>query len=165
MISKSLELLSLVSKVTSELQNHLGVSEKTLAEFVIAQHSQCVSLSEFQAKLEAMGAEFPQRLIESIDRLVRTMHPKFKGKAAASGNANGSGTQRGVEEKTKVFKGLALPDRDLPWEDELNAQEMNGKDKPGTDAIAYTLALLEGLESKSKAEKTCEVESKTKPKC
>ena len=27
----SLELLSLVSKVTSELQNHLGISDKTLA--------------------------------------------------------------------------------------------------------------------------------------
>ena len=34
----SLELLSLVSKVTSELQNHLGISDKTLAEFVIDQH-------------------------------------------------------------------------------------------------------------------------------
>ena len=33
---ESLELLSLVSKVTWELQNHLGVSDKTLAEFVIA---------------------------------------------------------------------------------------------------------------------------------
>ena len=32
---ESLELLSLVSKVTSELQNHLGISDKTLAEFVM----------------------------------------------------------------------------------------------------------------------------------
>ena len=79
---ESLELLSLVSKVTSELQNHLGISDKTLAEFVIAQHAECKSLSEFQDKLEAMGAEFPQSLIESIDRLVKTMHPKYKkGKA------------------------------------------------------------------------------------
>lgn len=56
---ESLELLSLVSKVTLELNNHLGINEKTLAEFVIAQHSQCKSLDEFKTKLDAMGAEFP----------------------------------------------------------------------------------------------------------
>jgi ATP-dependent RNA helicase DHX8/PRP22 len=33
---ESLELLSLVSKVTSELQNHLGISDKIPAEFVVA---------------------------------------------------------------------------------------------------------------------------------
>lgn len=64
---ESLELLSLVSKVTSELQNHLGISEKTLAEFVIAQRLECPSYSEFKAKLAAVGAEFPPSLVESID--------------------------------------------------------------------------------------------------
>lgn len=59
---ESLELLSLVSKVTSELQNHLGISDKTLAEFVIAQHVQCNSLEEFEKKLEGMGADFPAEL-------------------------------------------------------------------------------------------------------
>jgi len=52
------ELLSLVSKVTSELQKHLGISDKTLAEFVIAQDVQCNSLEEFEKKLEEMGADF-----------------------------------------------------------------------------------------------------------
>ena len=32
---ESLELLSLVNKVASELHNHLGLSDKTLAEFII----------------------------------------------------------------------------------------------------------------------------------
>src|SRR2546427_4906872 len=76
----SLEYLSLVSNVTSELQNHLGISDKTLAEFVIDQRSKCSSLSEFKKKMETLGADFPQSLIESIDRLVLTMHPKHKGK-------------------------------------------------------------------------------------
>ena len=147
---ESLELLSLVSKVTSELQNHLGISDKTLAEFVIAQHAECKSLSEFQDKLEAMGAEFPQSLIESIDRLVKTMHPKYKqGKATNGTTENGS---RRAEEKSKVFKGLALPDKELPWQDYVDAQQDRGANGE-TDAIDDTLALLEGLESKARAEK------------
>ncbi|KAK5244058.1 DEAH-box ATP-dependent RNA helicase prp22, partial [Exophiala xenobiotica] len=65
----SLELLSLVSKVTSELQNHLGITDKTLAEFVIDQHEECGGkLPEFKAALAAMGADFPNSLVESVDR-------------------------------------------------------------------------------------------------
>ncbi|CZR63328.1 probable ATP dependent RNA helicase [Phialocephala subalpina] len=144
---ESLELLSLVSRVTSELNNHLGVSDKTLAEFVIAQHAECKSLEEFQAKLDAMGAEFPQSLIESVDRLVRTMHPKYKGKSNGGGGQDGQ-SKRKIEEKTKVFKGLAMPDKEVPWQDDEEEYHANG----GTDAIDDTLALLEGLESKAKNE-------------
>ena len=147
---ESLELLSLVSKVASELQNHLGISDKTLAEFVIAQHAECKSLDQFQKKLEAIGAEFPQSLIESIDRLVKTMHPKYKKGENTNGEAeNGS---RRVEEKSKVFKGLALPDKEFPWQDYVDAKEDGGVNG-GTDAIDDTLALLEGLEGKARADK------------
>jgi ATP-dependent RNA helicase DHX8/PRP22 len=150
---ESLELLSLVSKVTSELQNHLGISDKTLAEFVIAQHAQCSSLEEFQKKLEGMGADFPQSLIESIDRLVLTMHPKFKGAKRQNGPQTQSGTNN-IDEKTKVFKGLALPDKEIPWKDDVEEEYTNGDSKPETDAIDDTLALLEGLEGKAKTERS-----------
>jgi len=127
----------------------LGISDKTLAEFVIAQHSECSSLDEFQKKLEAMGAEFPQSLIESVDRLVLTMHPKHKGKKGRRANGNENG--RGAEGKSNVFKGLALPDRELPWQDDY-IEDPSGA-SAGPDAIDDTLALLEGLEGKSKANK------------
>ncbi|KAI9827208.1 MAG: DEAH-box ATP-dependent RNA helicase prp22 [Thelocarpon impressellum] len=155
---ESLELLSLVSKVTSELQNYLGISDKTLAEFVIDQHAKCTSLADFRSKLEAMGAEFPQSLVESVDRLILTMHPKFKGvkgkqAGAGSGEAAG-GAGDGVDKKTRIFTGLALPDQEPTWVDEGYS---NGKGKEGgaapPDAIDDTLALLEGLESKAKTEK------------
>jgi ATP-dependent RNA helicase DHX8/PRP22 len=148
---ESLELLSLVSKVTSELHNHLGISDKTLAEFVIAQHSQCSSLDEFKGKLEAMDADFPPSLIESIDRLVKTMHPKFKGKKGAVKE-----TKDNREEKTKVFKGLALPDQEVPWREEDLMDETgreNGKAYGDPDAIDDTLALLEGLAPKGRSDK------------
>lgn len=144
---ESLELLSLVSKVTSELQNHLGISDKTLAEFVIAQHAQCSSLEEFRKKLAEMGAEFPDSLVESVDRLVLTMHPKHKGKKARNGDNE---LKANAQDKTSIFKGLALPDRDLPWQDDY-VDDKNGN--APADAIDETLALLEGLEGKARTDK------------
>ncbi|KAK3900524.1 hypothetical protein C8A05DRAFT_35828 [Staphylotrichum tortipilum] len=126
---ESLELLSLVSKVTSELQNHLGVNEKTLAEFVIAQRIECASFADFKAKLAAVGAEFPPSLVESIDRLVCAMHPHFKGKQNGSHQADNEKPAQSSEQKSKMFTGLAIPDKDV-------------------EVIDDTFALLESLEPK-----------------
>jgi len=130
---ESLELLSLVSKVASELQNHVGVGDKTLAEFIIAQRLECSSLAQFKEKLTTIGADFPPSLVESIDRLVFALHPKFKGQQNGASQKNGDHDDehagRSTEEKTKVFKGLSIPDKE-------------------TDAIDDTLALLESLEPK-----------------
>ena len=148
---ESLELLSLVSKVTSELQNHLGINDKTLAEFVIAQHSKCPSHTEFKTQMEGMGAEFPQSLVESIDRLILTMHPKHKGKSKGADGKNGSaGEENGlgeVDKKTRIFKGLAMPDKELPWAEE-EAEGTNGVSEIGV--YDDTFAMLEGLAGKSK---------------
>jgi ATP-dependent RNA helicase DHX8/PRP22 len=141
---QSLELLSLVSKVTSELQNHLGISDKTLAEFVIAQHEQCKSLAEFKAKLEDMGAEFPNSLVESIDRLVLTLHPKYKtGKAKDDGADKDEVAEDERGRKARVFKGLAIPDKDVDFEPE---EEVEG----GEETMDDTFAMLESLAGKAK---------------
>jgi len=132
-----LEVGSLVSRVTSELQNHLGVSEKVLAEFIIAKRLECPydGLDEFRKVLETMDAQFPASLAESIDRLCRTMHPALKAQAKAA--AKGGKAVRSVEEQTQLFKGLAIPD----------GRAEGGRE---ADAIDDTLALLEGLEGKAK---------------
>ncbi|KAJ1333698.1 ATP-dependent RNA helicase DHX8/PRP22 [Microdochium nivale] len=136
-----LELLSLVAKVTSELQNHLGISEKTLAEFIIAQRLESNTFDEFKGKLSAMGgSSWPESLFDSIDRLIRTLHPTFKNatKPQNGASANGPDTHnRTNEEKESLFKGLSIPDKAPPQDDDL-------EDDTG-------LALLEGLESKSRA--------------
>lgn len=138
----NLELLSLVSKVTSELQNHVGVSDKTLAEFLIAQRVESKTTDEFRKKLDGLGADFPPSLVDSLDRLVLTMHPRFKGKATNGALAPEPEEEhhgRTLEEKEKVFSGLALAD---------------GKpDASDGDAIDDTLALLEGLEGKARTNK------------
>lgn len=122
---QSLELLSLVAKVTSELNNHLGISDKTLAEFVIDQHSKCGgSVPGFKKSLEAMGAEFPQSLVESIDRLILAMHPKHKKNVVDSGDGKKSDIDEldAIAKKARVFRGLAVPDRDRGWESEDDDQ-------------------------------------------
>lgn len=128
-----LELLSLVSKVTSELQNHLGISEKTLAEFIIARRLECKNFSDFKSKLaELGGASWPESLFDSIDRLVRTMHPNFKAESEPTSEEQ----VRTFEEKETLFKGLSIPDK--------NVGSADGDD------IDDTLALLEGLEGKAR---------------
>ena len=141
----SLELFSLVSKVTSELQNHLGINDKTLAEFVIAQHSKCQSLVDFKSQMEEMGAEFPQSLVESIDRLILTMHPKHKGKsngASVTEQTDDDGLND-VDKKTRIFKGLAVPDKEPQWDGE-EPEETNGR----MDGYDDTFAMLENLAGK-----------------
>src|SRR5436189_3304247 len=109
---QSLELFSLVSRVTTELQNHLGINDKTLAEFVIDHHLKCSSFSDFKSSLEAKGAEFPQSLLDSIDRLVLTMHPKYNSKQTSSGDRldkkEDNDALNDIEKKARVCKGLAV---------------------------------------------------------
>ncbi|KKA27897.1 hypothetical protein TD95_004992 [Thielaviopsis punctulata] len=131
-----LELLSLVSKVQSEINNHVGVNDKTLAEFIIAQRVESDDFKAFKERIASMGAEFPPSLIESIDRLVCAMHPKLKNRRpnAASGSVK---TEKSAEEKAQVFRGLALPDSEGPIKNE--------------DPIDDTFAMLESLGAKSKS--------------
>lgn len=143
----NLELLSLVSKVTSELQNHVGISDKTLAEFLIAQRLESKSSDDFRKRLDGLNADFPPSLIDSLDRLVVAMHPKFKGQ---NGDAHHDEHHhhRTFEENEKVFSGLAMPDK-------------TPGDNDGADAIDDTLALLEGLEGKAKKEKASRKRSRS----
>ncbi|KAI1085006.1 P-loop containing nucleoside triphosphate hydrolase protein [Whalleya microplaca] len=80
-----LEVIGLVNKVVSELQNHLGATDKALAEFIISQRLESDISESFKQKIfEVGGASFSPSLIESIDRSVRTMHPVMKSKSGAT---------------------------------------------------------------------------------
>ena len=150
-----LEVLSLYSKIASELHNHLGISDRTLAEFVVAQHGKCNNdLEAFRKMLDEMGAEFPPSLVESIHRLILTMHPEHKNKKNGSGengvdgliNKNGSVQ----DEKAKVFKGLAIADREVDWDDnkEKGVTARKTSKKSDVDVLDDTFAVLEGLAGK-----------------
>lgn len=148
---QNLEYLSLVSKITTELSNHLGINDKTLSEFIINLHDSASSPQEFKASIAAMGVEFPDSLVTSIDRLILTMHPKHKNKRAARDGNDGARKGMDLDTKSRVFKGLALPDREVSWNDD------NDNDAPAAtapkgrpDAIDDMMVMLENLESKAK---------------
>ncbi|KAL4934736.1 hypothetical protein BDV06DRAFT_229589 [Aspergillus oleicola] len=109
-----LELLGLVNKVVSELQNHLGVSDKTLAYFIIAQRLDSNSFERFKQKINDLDADFPHSLIESVDRLIQIMHPAMRAKPTARHDQ--SSNQQSMDEKAQIFSGLALPNK-APAED------------------------------------------------
>uniref|UniRef100_A0A8D3E8E1 ATP-dependent RNA helicase DHX8 n=1 Tax=Scophthalmus maximus TaxID=52904 RepID=A0A8D3E8E1_SCOMX len=70
-----LEYLSLVSKVCTELENHLDISEKDLAEFVIDLAEKHPTFEEFKAVLTQNGADFTDTLVGNLLRLIQTMRP------------------------------------------------------------------------------------------
>ncbi|KAM6898770.1 ATP-dependent RNA helicase DHX8 isoform 1-T1 [Lycodopsis pacificus] len=73
-----LEYLSLVSKVCTELDNHLGISDKDLAEFVIDLAEKQPTFDGFKALLLQNGAEFTDSLVGNLLRLIQTMRPPSK---------------------------------------------------------------------------------------
>ncbi|KAF9454217.1 P-loop containing nucleoside triphosphate hydrolase protein [Macrolepiota fuliginosa MF-IS2] len=113
----NLEFLSLVAKISQELVNHLNLDDKVLAEFLIAVHEQSNgSLPAFKEKLQEMEARFSDSFVENVDRLILSMHPKYKkGKRGSKSNGKAKGKEADLDEeerKRRMFPGLALKDQD-----------------------------------------------------
>ncbi|KAH9932076.1 P-loop containing nucleoside triphosphate hydrolase protein [Epithele typhae] len=98
----NLEFLSLVAKITQEIDNYTGITDKTLAEFVISLHDQSKTLPEFKNKLQEVGASFPDSFVENK-------------KSKASKNATGDApTPDEMDKRKRMFPGLSM--RDQEWE-------------------------------------------------
>jgi ATP-dependent RNA helicase DHX8/PRP22 len=114
----SLEFLSLVAKITQEIDNHIGINNKTAAEFLINLHDGSnQSLVAFKAKVKEIGLEFPDSFLENVDRLILSMHPKFKKRHAKSTNGKAKAVDTELSEldrKKRLFPGLAVKDKDVP---------------------------------------------------
>ncbi|KAF5323604.1 hypothetical protein D9611_005574 [Ephemerocybe angulata] len=135
-----LELLSLVAKVTQEIDNYIGLNDKTIAEFVINLHNESNSdLATFKQKLNDMEAGFPDSFIENVDRLILRLHPKYK---KASKKSSKSSSDMPVdalpeeERKRRLFPGLAIQNKDpaSAVSDDVFLQELGdivtGKKRP-----------------------------------
>lgn len=108
---EKLEHLSLVSKVCTELDNHLGLNDKDLAEFIIALAEKHSTFDEFKTVMLQNGGEFSDSLIANLLRLIKHM----KSASSKTTNINMHQVKRvalsaEVEKKTKLFPGLAIPD-------------------------------------------------------
>ena len=113
----SLEFLSLVAKITQEIDNHIGINDKTAAEFLINLHEGSnQSLVAFKAKVKEIGLDFPDSFIENVDRLILSMHPKYKKRHAKSTDENAKPVDSlsEIDRKRRLFPGLAVKDVDVP---------------------------------------------------
>lgn len=100
---EKLEHLSLVSKVCTELENHLGINDKDLAEFIIHLANKNTSQDAFKKVLLENGAEFSDSFIANLLRIIQHMKP------SRSSSSYDTGKEKPNDELSVKFPGLALP--------------------------------------------------------
>lgn len=57
----------------AEIENHTGIAEKTLSEFILALSKQCKAVKEFKKTLDSNGAEFPESLVNTLWNIIQAM--------------------------------------------------------------------------------------------
>jgi ATP-dependent RNA helicase DHX8/PRP22 len=72
---QKLEYLSLVSKVCSELETHIGVGDKVLAEFITELGRDSATAAEFDARLKEKGADFPDYFVRALLTITHAILP------------------------------------------------------------------------------------------
>lgn len=166
-----LEHLSLVSKVCTELDNHLGLNDKDLAEFIIDLADKHASIDEFKKALIENGAEFSDSFMTNLLRIIQHMKPAPVSTAKSKEHSN-------KNPLANKFPGLAIPNEgpkkySSDSEDEAkrttSADIFKAESKAGvkSDSVVDTaMAELEALApsniggSKPKAEKQEDSHSK-----
>ncbi|XP_059633114.1 probable pre-mRNA-splicing factor ATP-dependent RNA helicase DEAH5 [Cornus florida] len=119
---KKLEYLSLVSKVCTELESHLGFGDKVLAEFITDMGRTCETVDEFDAKLKENGAEMPDYFVRTLLTIIHAILPPKPKSDKESKKDDGS------EGKKSDFPGLGISDgrervKDLEREIELETKD------------------------------------------
>ncbi|KAF3641984.1 ATP-dependent RNA helicase DHX8 [Capsicum annuum] len=92
-VLKKLEYFSLISKVCSELEAHLGFADKVLAEFITELARNCFKVDEFDAKLKRCGAELPDYFVRTLLTIIHAILPpsvKSKSEEELGKDDNGS---------------------------------------------------------------------------
>ncbi|GAU99756.1 hypothetical protein RvY_10710 [Ramazzottius varieornatus] len=141
---QKLEYLSLVSKVCTELENHLGFSDKDLAEFLIDLAEKNDTFDKFKKALSDKDAQFSDSLIASLLRLIQHMRPKT-GKPVEESTTKLLDKVIQREDVKAAFPGLSIPNdfsiRHM-LDDELGAKDEDVK------IASDILGELEALKSK-----------------
>jgi ATP-dependent RNA helicase DHX8/PRP22 len=122
---EKLEKLSLVSKVCTELENHLGINDKDLAEFIIHLAEKNDTFDKFKkALVETSGSDaFPDSFIANLLRLIQRMNPSMRPKESNSTNGtNGAMTASNIREVDPQVKKILCPALALPNQQQLKPQ-------------------------------------------
>jgi ATP-dependent RNA helicase DHX8/PRP22 len=130
---EKLEYLSLVSKVCTELENHLGMNDKDLAEFIIHLSEKHDTVDSFKKVLIENGAEFSDSFVSNLLRIIQHMRPK---KSTQVGKITANYEQDSLAAK---FPGLAIPNelqKPLIQVEEDVKVKMDGDDDVVADLMA-----------------------------
>jgi len=131
-----LEHLSLVSKICTELENHLGLNYKYLAEFIIHLAEKNNTFAAFKKVLIENNAEFSDSFIANLLRIIQHMKP------AKTSTEKLSKLTNKQDELALKFPALALPNDDLQCSD-----TNKGKDE---DIVNDVMASLEAFAPSNK---------------
>ncbi|KAM1527217.1 hypothetical protein ACFXTI_016407 [Malus domestica] len=117
---KNLEYLSLVSKVFSELETHLSLGDKVVAEFVIDMGLKYQTADEFDAKLKENGVNLPDYTGRALLTAIHTILPPKPKAEKVSKKQSGSDCKNA----TKVMA-LDLNDNKRGDRDQQNEQRFS----------------------------------------
>ncbi|XP_032690806.1 ATP-dependent RNA helicase DHX8 [Odontomachus brunneus] len=134
-----LEHLSLVSKICTELENHLGLNDKDLAEFIIHLAEKNDTFPTFKKILIENGAEFSDSFMANLLRIIQHMKP-----VKACPEKKPSNTMS-KQELVLRFPALALPNEDVQRSN--NKVDTNSKDE---DIVNDVMASLEAFAPSSR---------------
>ncbi|KAD4180486.1 hypothetical protein R6Q59_023675 [Mikania micrantha] len=120
---KKLEYLSLVSKVCTELESHLGFGDKVLAEFITEIGRKCETVNEFDSKLKENGAEMPDYFVHTLLTIIHAILPPKRKSKSEKGSGKGD-----VNVQKSSFPALNIGDskdrvKELEKEIEKEARE------------------------------------------
>ncbi|CAH0554543.1 unnamed protein product [Brassicogethes aeneus] len=147
---EKLEYLSLVSKVCTELENHLGMNDKDLAEFIIHLSETHDTVSSFKKVLVENGAEFSDSFVSNLLRIIQHMRPRKSGQ-----NSSKASSQPDADKNDLAFKfpGLALPNESQkPMEEEKKPADKPKEKKEDNDVVADLMAQFEAQAPSSNKE-------------
>ncbi|XP_053625394.1 ATP-dependent RNA helicase DHX8 [Plodia interpunctella] len=168
-----LEHLSLVSKVCTELDNHLGLNDKDLAEFIIDLADKNPNFDDFKKALIENGAEFSDSFMTNLLRIIQHMKP-------ANTSSTSNETESNKDPLACKFPGLAIPNEKPPLfssdddsseeEDDKKMKRITSKDvfkdeskSRNNDAVVdAAMAELEALAPKSDLKTTFTAKSEPK---
>ncbi|CAD5117511.1 unnamed protein product [Dimorphilus gyrociliatus] len=164
---EKLEYLSLVSKVCTELDNHLGLNDKDAAEYIIHLADKHQTYDSFKKAIQKCQPDLTDSFIANILRLIQKMRPPKEKKKKKEKKSSKKGSSKEEEKKSdlaikaQLFPGLCMPndpsvrtmlDEEIKKkeEEEKIKKEEERKNKEDSNIADTMMAELEELVSNSR---------------
>lgn len=102
------QYIALVSKIVTELENHLGISDKVLAEFIISLADEQETPEGFRASLVKNGADFSEQLSNNLFKIIKKMRPKNSGQLPSTSSNDLSSQNPKIISEQKTEKTVVV---------------------------------------------------------